>query len=415
MSRLYPKSSIGELEKSGAIIAIQDGNHGEKHPTSQDYVSSGIPFIMANDITEGRINLETCHFIAETRANQLRIGFSVEGDVLLTHKGTIGNVAVVKKAQPFIMLTPQVTYYRTSPGKLSNQFLAYAFRDPAFLARMHAVSAQGTRPYIGIKAQRNLQIVYPPLPVQKNIVSILSAYDGLIENNLKRIALLEESARLLYWEWFVWLRFPGYEHTRIVDGMPEGWERKTIANFCESVSYGYTASAQPEEVGPKFLRITDIVPSLIDWSAVPHCEIPENKKEQYLLREGDIVIARTGATVGYAKRLHKRHPEAVFASYLIRLRLKPDVDSLLVGTYVESDDYKNFVKAHVGGAAQPNANAKVLSSATLLMPSASLQGLFRENAEAIQDQKEVLMIQNQKLKQARDLLLPRLMNGEIEV
>ncbi|MEP7337978.1 MAG: restriction endonuclease subunit S [Acidobacteriota bacterium] len=261
----------------------------------------------------------------------------------------------------------------------------------------------------------SIPVRVPSKPSQLKIASILSAYDDLIENNLKRIALLEESARLLYREWFVWLRFPGYEHTRIVDGVPEGWERKTLAEVCESVSYGYTASAQSEEVGPKFLRITDIVPQLIDWSSVPNCEIPDDKKKQYLLKDGDIVIARTGATVGYAKRLHKRHPEAVFASYLIRLRLKPEVDDLLVGTYVESDDYKNFVKAHVGGAAQPNANAKVLSSARLLMPPPTLQGLFRENVEAIQDQKEVLMIQNQKLKQARDLLLPRLMNGEIEV
>lgn len=83
--------------------------------------------------------------------------------------------------------------------------------------------------------------------------------------------------RLLYREWFVRLRFPGYEHTRIIDGVPEGWERKKLAEICESIDYGYTASAEKEGIGPKFLRITDIVPNSIDWSDVPHCPIEDKK------------------------------------------------------------------------------------------------------------------------------------------
>ena len=124
------------------------------------------------------------------------------------------------------------------------------------------------------------------------------------------MALLEESARLLYQEWFVRLRFPGHEHTHIINGVPDGWRRTTLANLCESIDYGYTASAVQEEVGPKLLRITDIVPQFIDWSSVPYCNILDDRKEKFLLKEGDIVIARTGATVGYAKRLHQRHPES---------------------------------------------------------------------------------------------------------
>lgn len=261
----------------------------------------------------------------------------------------------------------------------------------------------------------NVRVKVPPLPTQRKIAGILSAYDDLIENNLKRIQLLEESARLLYREWFVRLRFPGHEHTPINNGIPQGWEKKTLAEVCESVNYGYTASAQQEEIGVKFLRITDIVPSFIDWSNVPYCEIPDNKKEQFLLKQGDIVIARTGATVGYAKRLHKRHPATVFASYLVRLRVKKEIDDLMIGLFVESDDYKSFVQSNLGGAAQPNANAKVLSSAKILIPPPLIQKLFRETVEASFDQREVLQQQNQKLKQARDLLLPRLMSGEIAV
>jgi type I restriction enzyme S subunit len=261
----------------------------------------------------------------------------------------------------------------------------------------------------------DLAIRIPERELQEKVAEVLSAYDDLIENNRRRMALLEESARLLYQEWFVRLRFPGHERTRIVDGVPEGWERKTLRDLCESVDYGYTASAEQEDVGPKFLRITDIVPDVIDWSTVPHCPIEDDRLEKFRLLEGDIVIARTGATVGYAKRVNKRHPEAVFASYLVRLRLRRDVDNLMIGTFVESAAYKDYVHSRVGGAAQPNANAQVLAAAEILVPTQTLQRAFRDNVEAMTDERELLQIHNQKLRATRDLLLPRLMSGEVAV
>jgi type I restriction enzyme S subunit len=262
---------------------------------------------------------------------------------------------------------------------------------------------------------RDVWIPLPPLPKQIEIGRAISAYDDLIENNRRRMALLEDAARQLYREWFVRLRFPGHEHTRITNGVPEGWQRQTLAELCESIDYGYTASAEQDEVGPKFLRITDIVPEVIDWASVPYCPIEEDRLAKFRLVEGDIVIARTGATVGYAKRLNKRHPEAVFASYLVRLRLKSEIDSLMVGVFVESGDYKSYVQSRVGGAAQPNANAKVLSAVEILFPPPIIQRIFHGSVEPLMDQREVIQLQNEQLRAARDLLLPRLMSGEIAV
>jgi type I restriction enzyme S subunit len=247
---------------------------------------------------------------------------------------------------------------------------------------------------------------------QAHVANKLSAFDDLIEINRKRIALLQQAARELYNEWFVRLRFPGHEHTRVANGIPEGWKRQEVEDLCSSIDYGYTASAQPENVGPKFLRITDIVPESIDWSSVPHCAIEDGRLDKFRLITGDIVIARTGATVGYAKRLHKKHPEAVFASYLVRVRLRADVSNLLVGTFIESDSYKAYVQSRIGGAAQPNANARVLGAAELLVPPLRLQRAFDDIVEQAYDQREILCMQNEKLRDARDLLLPRLMSGE---
>ena len=140
--------------------------------------------------------------------------------------------------------------------------------------------------------------------------------------------------------------------------IPSGWKEVILRDLCESYRYGYTAKAQAEPVGPKLLRITDIVPDLVDWSSVPHCEIDSDKVAKYRLKEGDIVIARTGATTGYAKRI-KRNPDAVFASYLVRLRISEEHDNQYIGCVVESDTYKQFIKTNLSGAAQPHANAQV--------------------------------------------------------
>jgi type I restriction enzyme S subunit len=141
-----------------------------------------------------------------------------------------------------------------------------------------------------------------------------------------------------------------------------------FADICESVRYGYTASASGQEVGPRFLRITDIVPDSIDWDSVPFCEIDDSDKERFALEAGDIVVARTGATVGYAKMI-RDSVDAVFASYLVRFRVDgKKADPGFVGRLVESFIYKDFVKSRVGGAAQPNANAQVLGSFQFRMP-----------------------------------------------
>lgn len=147
----------------------------------------------------------------------------------------------------------------------------------------------------------------------------------------------------------------------------------TLAEICESVRYGYTASASPEACGPKFLRITDIVPDSLDWESVPYCEIDEAGMDRFSLRVGDIVVARTGATVGYAK-LIREQPDAVFASYLVRFRVDArKAEPGFIGRLVESQVYKDFVRSRVGGAAQPNASAPVLGSFEFFLPPRSVQ------------------------------------------
>jgi len=150
------------------------------------------------------------------------------------------------------------------------------------------------------------------------------------------------------------------------------WHKVKLEDIAD-FQYGYTASAQDKNTGTKLLRITDIVPDLIDWDTVPYCEIDEKDLKQYEINKGDILIARTGATAGYAKLIRKVPEQSVFASYLIRLAMKAGVSPEFVGRIIESEAFKQFVKSHAGGSAQPHANAPVLKNFELLLPDLTTQ------------------------------------------
>jgi type I restriction enzyme S subunit len=406
-------ATLGEVvDRDGGLI--QTGPFGSQLHQS-DYVTEGIPVIMPKDIADGRIDPNSVARVSEETAVRLSRHRLRPKTIVLPRRGAITKRAFVGEDQTGWLCGTGCLQIALEGAHLLPEFLYYYMEQQEVVRWLEQHAVGTTMLNLSAAIVTELPLRYPAPTVQRRIADVLSAYDDLIEKNRRRMALLEEAARQLYREWFVRLRFPGHEHTSIINGVPEGWRRHTLAELCESVDYGYTASAELEEVGPKFLRITDIVPAVIDWTSVPYCPIDEDRLSKFRLREGDIVIARTGATVGYAKRIHKRHPEVVFASYLVRLRLKQEIDNLIVGTFLESGDYKQYVQSRVGGAAQPNANAKVLSGAEIPVPSLSIQRIFREHVEPLIDQREILQMENEQLRAARDLLLPRLMSGELAV
>lgn len=297
-------------------------------------------------------------------------------------------------------------------GQADTRFIKYLF-DAALKKKYKAFTQGAAQDNLSQQKLLSLRLPVPDLPTQERIADILSSYDDLIDNNRRRIELLGEASRQLYKEWFVRFRFPGHEHVKIIDGVPEGWKKKTLTELSADVSYGFTASANAMPVGPKFLRITDIVNDVLDWSTVPYCSIPDSKLAKFSLKEGDVVVARTGATTGYAKRIGKLSEPSVFASYLVRFRFSEEWNDLLAGVYMESADYKSFVWSHIGGAAQPNANAKILGSSKVVVPPSNLQKQFREVVSNSYSQIDNLKSQNTQLRYARDLLLPKLMSGEI--
>lgn len=377
-------------------------------------VDGGVRFLRGGDVFQGRIAESELRTISPKLSEQYKRTLLRGGELVVSLVGNPGEVAIVPESLAGANIARQVGLVPLG-AEVNHRFVMYFLRSYQGRAQLFTRTQGAVQQVINLADLRTVEIPDIPLTSQNRIADILSAYDDLIENNRRRIQLLEQAARLLYKEWFVHLRFPGHEHVKITDGVPEGWERKTLTEIAEDVSYGLTASSSTDEVGPRFLRITDIVPTIIEWGQVPFCEAEAKKIQQNRLSIGDVVVARTGATVGYAKRISHLPGEVVYASYLVRFRFTdPDI-SLIAGIYMESAPYKEFVKNHAGGAAQPNANAKVLGSAPLLIPPRILRQQFSESVSPLIKQRDVLINQNGLLTQARDLLLPRLMNGEIPV
>ena len=151
--------------------------------------------------------------------------------------------------------------------------------------------------------------------------------------------------------------------------LPKGWRRMKLGELCSDISYGYTATASSKPIGPKFLRITDIVSDSINWESVPYCEIEDGKRDKYTLRIGDIVIARTGATTGYNQIIRSDVP-SVFASYLIRCKLKQSIAyPFFISCVLQSAYWRNFIEGIKARSAQPGANAKDFSSFRIPLPT----------------------------------------------
>lgn len=421
MGSRYPVATVAELLASGAIVGLQDGNHGEKHPTANDYVAEGIAFVMANNIKDNFLDLNSCNFLPEDTARRLRIGFAITGDVLLTHKGTLGSVALVKEVDPFVMLTPQVTYYRTDGNKLLNSYLSYAFREPSFQARLKAGADQGTRPYVGILAQRRLSITYAQPVIQRRIADILSTYDNLIENNRRRMALLEESARLLYREWFVRLRFPGYEHTPIVNGVPQEWRTVSLAEICTKIGSGFTprggeASYLPE--GVTLIRSMNVYDDTFDDDGLAFLSEGQAASLAGVAVESkDILINITGASVARCCMAPERYLPARVNQHVMIIRVDPGkADPFFVHKAINSDERKRQLLSYARKGSTREALTKdEMARFEITLPTATLMRQFGEIAASSFRQREVLALQNQKLRTARDLLLPRLMSGELAV
>ena len=285
--------------------------------------------------------------------------------------------------------------------KGDGDFLKYFIANQDFIDFASNISSGTRMPRANWKTLQKTEWTLPELGEQNKIGDVLSAYDDLIENNTKRIKILEQIAQAIYKEWFVGnLRFKN---------------QKAKLSEVVKPQYGYTESAQNKPVGPKYLRGMDInKTSYIDWSNVPYCEISNEDKKKYQLEKGDIVVIRMAdpGKIG----IMEQDADAVFASYLIRLKIIDDrISPYYLFYFLISDQYQNYIQGASGGTTRKSASAGVVVGTDIVIPPKELVDKFEEKISLLRAELNNLLVQNSNLRQARDLLLPKLVGGEIEV
>jgi len=324
--------------------------------------------------------------------------------IVALYGNSAGRVAINKIA----LTTNQACgNFTIDPSKADYRFVYYALlKDYEVLHGMAKGAAQNNLNLVMVK-DYNLRV--PTLAIQQRIASILSTYDDAIENNRRRMALLEKAARLLYEEWFVRLRFPGHEHTPVSHGLPKGWERKSLNAICPDLR----DAANPADLEPGMPYIgLEHMPrrsiTLLEWGMV---EDVTSTKLRYLA--GDILF---GKIRPYFHKVGFALTDGVTSSDAIVLRPKDPLFYSFSLLTVSSDWFVTIVsKTAKEGSKMPRADWKLMEKHSILVPPRVILESLNETIRPILDQLRTLAFQNQKLRAARDLLLPRLMSGEIEV
>lgn len=418
-------NKVLELIQNGVLEPPMDGNHGEKHPKTDDYVSIGIPFILVPDLKDGIVDLDNCNFISEEQAKNLKKGFSKTGDVLFTHKATIGKVALVDTKQyNYIILTPQVTYYRVKNDNiLSNRYLYYYFLSPTFQKIFRAfASSGGTRDYLGIEAQRKLPIFYPEIHKQERIADILSQYDNLIHNNNKRIKILEKIAENLYKEWFVRFRFPNYQNTEFENGIPKGWKVKNLDDFGITLDTGSRPSGGIDD------SLCNGVPSLgaeaikelaeFDYSSVKYVPIEYYEKmKRGKFDRNAILLYKDGAYIGKTTIFRNGFPFVKFAvnEHVFLIKANNFAYQNYLYFTLHQKEYFYTMQNLNRNAAQPGLAQPDIKRVKIVVPVESVVEKYNQIIEPLLDVVFQLAKINRNLIKQRDMLLPRLMSGKLEV
>jgi type I restriction enzyme S subunit len=267
---------------------------------------------------------------------------------------------------------------------------------------------------LGIKQSELRQVRIPifPLPVQRRIAGILSAYDELIENSQRRIRLLEDMARALYREWFVHFRFPGHEGSRVVEGLPEGWNRRPLEEVAESrLGKMLDQNKNRGELMP-YLANVNVRWGEFDLSSLREMRFEPDELETFGLKSGDIVMCE-GGEPGRCAIWKEQVPGMMIQKAIHRIRCRENMDHTYLYQSLRDQGESGHLAALFTGATIKHLPREKLAKVKVVVPPASLLKKFRSATIPMEEQVHTLQRQIQNLRRTRDLLLPRLLSGQV--
>jgi type I restriction enzyme S subunit len=314
------------------------------------------------------------------------------GDIVMCEGGEPGRCAIWKEQVPGMMI--QKALHRIRPHEcLDSRFLYYSFFKKGKNNELAGFFTGSTIKHLPREKLAQVKVETPPHRAQQRIADILSAYDDLIENNRRRIALLEKAARMLYREWFVRFRFPGHEHVKIIDGIPEGWKIKLLSDLCrlgDGIQTGPFGSQLHQsdyaEIGVPVVMPKDLVGFRIESDGI--ARIPEELADRlgrHRMEVGDTVYGRRG-DIGRRAFIGNRQAGWFCGTGCLRIRPAPtEVVPRYLFETLGSQRTAGFIANQAKGSTMPNLSAGALQKVPILSPSMQLQTLFVKEIEPISE------------------------------
>ena len=362
----------------------------------ESFTENGVNYIRSEMITDAKyISSNGMLYISDGTHEKLKRSQLKKDDILFSMAGVyLGKTAILREEDVPANTNQAVALIRIDSSKCNLEYVYYFLNLPETVVKVNTVSGQAAQPNINLKQIGNIEIVLPDIETQNRIVNILSAYDDLIENNQKQIKLLEEAALRLYKEWFVDLRFPGYENTPITDGIPQGWKDGTL---------GEIAFFKRGKTITKDQTCEGMVPVVAGGLEPAYYHNQSNTASPV------ITVSGSGANAGFTRMYHTevwasdcsfvdaQNTDNIYFAYCVLTNKKSDIDSLQKG------------------AAQPHVYAKDINALEILVPDSLCLAEFENLVTPFFEKIKSLYQQIELSKEARDRLLPKLMSGELEV
>lgn len=387
-----------EEKKLSEVYDVRDGTHD-----SPKYVSEGYPLVTSKNLKNNSIDLSNVKYISQEDYDSINRRSNVEiGDILFAMIGTIGNPVLIEQESNYAI--KNVALFKKKDLEQDPKFLTYYLGFEKTLDKMISEAKGATQKFVGLTYLRNFKIPLPPLPEQQRIVAKL---DGLFAKIDKAIGLLE--ANILHTQALM---------GSVLDAEFGKLDCKSfiLKSISEKIQYGYTGKTK-EKGKYYYLRITDIQDSKVDFDKAPFSDISDEEAPKYVLNQGDILFARTGATAGKSYLFNDKEP-SIFASYLIRVVLKQDILSPnYLKWYFQSDGYWTQIFGNIVGAAQPNFNGKKLGELNIPVPSLEIQNncvvKFEEYDKVIRSSINTQTQKLNHLKALKSSLLDQAFKGEL--
>lgn len=396
-------------------ITIVDGDRSSRYPKRDELQKEGIPFLNSTNINDFCLDLTDVNFVSEEKFKTIKKGILKKQDIVMTTRGSVGKVALFNSHYESGIINAQMFIIRADGQEINQNYLFYVLCSQDFQLQIRNYSSGSAQPQLPIRDFNEMELQYPPLPTQHKIASVLSAYDDLIENNTRRIKILEEMASSIYREWFVNFRFPGHEKVKMVESqlglIPEGWEVCTLGDVA-----GINLDTIKKNQLPDYI-------SYVDISSVESGRIRKKEQLEFLkapgrarrkIKHGDIIWSCVRPNLrAYALTLHPENNLVASTGFaVITSRCIPY--TYLYGT-VTTDEFVSHLSQLATGAAYPAVTVKDFSKSIIIKPSGCLSEDFHKISEPIYELISWIVKSSDFLSQTRDLLLPRLVSGEIDV